>query len=153
MTKTCYECKRDLPRSAFTKDRSRLDGLHYRCKKCRSRYYRAYKALNLEKCKKRVRKAKARYRVKLRKDVLIHYGGEVPKCACCGENRDEFLCLDHINGGGNEHRRKIGEGGQRTYMWVRKNHYPEGFRVLCLNCNGSLGSYGYCPHERERGAV
>lgn len=23
------------------------------------------------------------------------------------------------------------------------------YRVLCMNCNKSRGSYGYCPHEKE----
>jgi len=33
--KTCCKCKQDLPRSAYYKDSSRLDGLEYRCKSCK----------------------------------------------------------------------------------------------------------------------
>lgn len=81
-----------------------------------------------------------------RLEVVTHYGG---KCACpgCLESRIEFLALDHINGGGNKHRRdeKIG----RMDMWLKRNGFPSGFRVLCHNCNMARGFYGYCPHEKE----
>lgn len=72
--------------------------------------------------------------------VLNHYGG---KCACCGETRLEFLALDHINGGGRQHRRTV---KIRWWEWVRRQGFPKEFRVLCHNCNQSIGIYGYCPH-------
>lgn len=77
--------------------------------------------------------------------VLDCYGG---KCTCCGETRKEFLCMDHINGGGLEHR-KIAGMGTNMYRWIIRNNFPDTLRVLCHNCNMSLGFYGYCPHERE----
>ena len=77
---------------------------------------------------------------------IEHYGG---KCACCGESRYEFLAIDHINGDGNEHRKKIGNGSC-IVGWLIKNNFPEGFRILCHNCNASFGLYGYCPHQKER---
>ncbi len=77
-------------------------------------------------------------------DALQHYG---MKCACCGESRYEFLTIDHINGGGRKHNAEIGQG--HLYRWLKKNNYPEGFRVLCHNCNQSLGLYGYCPHQKR----
>ena len=84
--------------------------------------------------------------------VLQHYSGnETPYCECCGENTYEFLSLDHTNGDGAEHRRKLGTGGDRTYRWIIKNDFPDGFRVLCYNCNLSHGFNGYCPHQLEEG--
>jgi len=76
----------------------------------------------------------------LKQQVLDHYGSI---CQCCGENHFEFLTIDHPHGGGNKHRKEI-----RTtiYNWLKRNNYPQGFRVLCMNCNFSLGKYGYCPH-------
>jgi hypothetical protein len=91
------------------------------------------------------------YEQKLRRkdkeEVINHYGG---KCACCGETRLEFLSIDHINGGGCAHRRLINnKGGVSFYRWLRKQGYPLGYLALCLNCNGALGFFGYCPHQRE----
>ncbi len=83
-------------------------------------------------------------RQRLRLVAIEHYGG---RCDCCGETLNEFLCIDHIGGGGNEHRKQmttksIGE-------WLKANDYPEGFRVLCHNCNMAEGIYGECPHKRN----
>lgn len=88
-----------------------------------------------------------KYRKRIKLEVLSHYGGSPPRCACCGEVFIEFLCIDHINGGGAVHRRKLKKWGVHFYAWLRKNKFPEGFRVLCHNCNMSIGAYGYCPHD------
>ena len=77
--------------------------------------------------------------------VLKHYGGDPPKCWCCGVDFAEFLSLDHINGGGRQHRQSI---KIRWWEWIIKNGYPEGFRVACHNCNQAVGLYGYCPHQK-----
>ena len=76
-----------------------------------------------------------------RDKVLSHYGS---RCACCGEANYEFLAIDHINGGGLAHLKKI---NRDICRWLIKNKFPEGFRVLCHNCNLSLGFYKYCPHS------
>jgi hypothetical protein len=80
--------------------------------------------------------------------VLQHYGG---KCACCGETEYKFLAMDHINGNGNKHRKEIGSGGKTLYRWLVKNNFPEGFQVLCHNCNVAKGLYGICPHQERKG--
>lgn len=82
---------------------------------------------------------------KARKECLEHYGG---KCACCGESIPEFLAIDHIDGGGNTHRKTI--GAKSLFFWLRANNYPGGFQILCHNCNHAKGSYGVCPHETSR---
>jgi hypothetical protein len=77
--------------------------------------------------------------------VIEHYGAE---CKCCGETISEFLVLDHINGGGNQQRKKIGSGSG-MYKWIKDNNYPENFQVLCHNCNAAKAYYGECPHQRK----
>ena len=77
--------------------------------------------------------------------ILTLYGGNPPKCNCCGENIIEFLGIDHVNGGGRQHRKQLKISS--IYTWLRKNNYPEGFQVLCHNCNMAKGFYGKCPHE------
>jgi hypothetical protein len=81
---------------------------------------------------------------RLRREVIEHYG---PYCACCDEANFEFLCLDHIDGGGTRHRKEIGGTSSKLYAQLRKNDYPAGFRILCQNCNQSFGIRGYCPHQ------
>lgn len=79
-------------------------------------------------------------------EVFQAYGG--PICVCCGENHIEFLTIDHIGGGGSIHRRQINKRGIYVYAWLKKHSYPDGFRVLCMNCNFSLGRSGHCPHSQ-----
>lgn len=86
---------------------------------------------------------------RIRRRILERYGGPKPACACCGEARYEFLAIDHIKGGGGKERREKGSG-TRFYYWLIKSGFPEGYRVLCHNCNLALGIYGFCPHDRER---
>ena len=47
------------------------------------------------------------YNARKRMEALTHYGGNPPRCACCGESHVEFLSIDHINGGGRRHKKKI----------------------------------------------
>lgn len=83
--------------------------------------------------------------VRLRFAAFVAYGGAI--CACCGATDIEFLHIDHIGGGGNAHRKRSGTRGV-IYWWLKRNHYPPGFRVLCAGCNLAMGFYGYCPHQR-----
>lgn len=84
---------------------------------------------------------------KKRLQALQHYSGkQIPECQCCREQTIEFLTFDHINGGGNKHRATIGK--KDLVYWLVKEKFPPGFRVLCQNCNSSLGFHGYCPHQK-----
>jgi hypothetical protein len=80
--------------------------------------------------------------------VLIHYGGNPPKCACCGESHIKFLTIDHINSGGKQHRKKLGLQGSGFYRWLKRNGFPKGYQILCYNCNcGRAKNNGICPHR------
>ena len=79
--------------------------------------------------------------------ALEHYSGGQPHCICCGETTLHFLALDHIAGGGNAHRGSLGGNAGHFARWLRAQGYPDGYRVLCHNCNGARGYYGRCPHE------
>lgn len=80
---------------------------------------------------------------------LIHYGGSPPKCSCCDETIYEFLTIDHIHNNGKEHRKKIGGAGINLYRWLIKNNFPDGFQVLCYNCNWGKFKRGECPHKNK----
>jgi hypothetical protein len=94
--------------------------------------------------------ASKKYRSKIRWEALMHYSDGRLVCACCGESEYDFLSIDHIQGGGTKQRKEQRAIGQELYYWLKKNEYPEGFQVLCYNCNCAKGFYGMCPHERER---
>ena len=99
-----------------------------------------------DKNKDQINEKKRQNRYKLKLKIFNAYGG--PICTCCGETTINFLCIDHMNGGGQEHRRTIG-GGHWFYQWLEKNRYPTGYQVLCMNCNwGKRMNHGICPHKQ-----
>lgn len=123
--------------------RSRLGSRRWR-KNNRERWLEHNRKFYRRHRKKRLEQVKSRSQ-KIRLEVLDHYG---KVCRCCGEKRKEFLSIDHIKGGGTEHRNRVGRG-QAFYKWLRRKKYPKGYRTLCMNCNWSLGKYGYCPHKKR----
>ena len=100
-----------------------------------------YHAQTPEQKAEKVAKNKER-RIKLRAEAIKKYGG---KCNCCAETIEQFLCIDHMGGGGNQHRKEMTTKSIGEWLYV--NNYPEGFQVLCHNCNMAEGIYGKCPHN------
>jgi len=80
-------------------------------------------------------------RARYKAAVYTVYG---PACACCGETEEAFLSVDHIEGGGNKHRREI--RNHNIAAWLVKNGFPKGYQILCMNCNFAKGKLGKCPH-------
>lgn len=103
-----------------------------------------YKRNWKEKNRERIREQYRQQRI----DVLSHYSDGEMLCDCCGIKHVEFLCIDHIDGGGTAHRKSLTH--HDFYRHLIKEGYPEGYRVLCHNCNSSYGHYGYCPHQRQQ---
>lgn len=83
---------------------------------------------------------------KLRAVIFNHYGNQ---CECCGELQNEFLSIDHINGCSRELRKEQGSGNA-LYRWLKRHNFPDGYQVLCFNCNMAKGFLGICPHMKER---
>ncbi|GAC1502542.1 MAG: hypothetical protein NVS1B10_07330 [Candidatus Saccharimonadales bacterium] len=77
-------------------------------------------------------------------EVMKAYGGV---CACCGESNLAFLTIDHINGGGNQHKTLT---KRPIYQWLRTNNYPAGYQVLCFNCNCAKSINPACPHQLDK---
>ena len=91
-----------------------------------------------------------------------HSNSDIPCCRCCGENfHVDFLEIDHITGkkqmdlepelvilGYSSQLRN-----QNLHRWIIKNNFPEGFQILCTNCNFAKGmkkNNNQCPPERIR---
>ena len=106
-------------------------------------------------------------RVLRRLKVLKHYSlslsnSKIPCCNCCGENfHTDFLAIDHILG--RKEMESIPElmalgysskmFGEDLIRWITKNNFPEGFKILCHNCNMAKGmkkNNYVCPHETTR---
>ena len=168
--RTCWDCKRSLPMTHeyFYRNRSRPGGLAGRCRDCDRKSRREWaankrdpertKELQAARWKQKrgqllckhaewyARHGRAqRQRKRLR--VLVAYSGDPAHCVCCGEEEVAFLALDHVNGGGQKHRKQI---GRSIYDWAIDNDFPPGLRVLCHNCNLARAYYGSCPHERDQ---
>lgn len=93
-----------------------------------------------------IRASGERTQQKLRAEVFAAYGGF--RCACCGETTPEFLTVDHIEGGGNQHRKQLAAEGITLYRWLKRHGFPPGFQALCANCNTAKHIHGQCPHQR-----
>lgn len=92
-----------------------------------------------QKYKDRAKEQNRKYRA-----AALRAYGEL--CVCCAEYREAFLVIDHINGGGTQHRKRIKRFGSGFYRWLKVQKYPEGFQVLCHNCNHARRG-GLCPHQ------
>lgn len=106
------------------------------------KYYAKNKAKMNEDNKRRGKERHKEAKLK----CLTHYSDNVLKCACCDEDKYDFLTLNHINGGGNKHRQNIKQG--RTFYEMLVNQgFPDGLNVMCYNCNIASGILGKCPHK------
>ncbi len=109
-------------------------------------------------CKKHYQQSKSSFTnekaLKIKKEVFTHYSkklsnSDIPCCRCCGEHEFLiFLTIDHITNRKNTSHRK-GLIGSGLYRYLRKNDYPLGYQVLCVNCNSAKSDSGMCPHERS----
>lgn len=145
-TKICPRCNQEKPHAEFRKASvSSGSGLHSHCRPCSSakslENYRADTKPTLERLK--------RMRNALKAEVLLGYGGA---CTCCGEREPAFLAVDHIDGGGNKHRKNLKLKGEGFYKWVIANGFPKTLQILCHNCNWAKHvNGGVCPHKRIGG--
>jgi len=139
----CSSCGETKSETEFHKNLSiKVRGYSWYCKTCMKIKYDSNRS-NDYKSRKRERDRKKRR-------IMLHYSNNTLTCKCCGEHRIEFLTIDHINNDGAAHRREIGRTPQNLYKWIEDNNYPEGFQVLCFNCNCAKEYSGYCPHEEEQ---
>lgn len=179
--KNCHRCAQEFPLSKeyFGRRPGSLDGFEGVCRPCKraARNLRNSKKRATINKQQQVRRAtvssekselnraraaewytnnteRAKASVRLRtaaakKQMLAAYGG---KCACCGEVEPHFLTIDHINGGGTEHRKSIGGAGTAVMFDLQRRGWPkDGYRLLCYNCNcGRERNGGICPHEHAR---
>lgn len=159
----CHECNHAYHVAYKQKDkerhqeysrryRARLgDVYRERCVEKRKQSISEMSDKELAEFRQKERDKSARIVAELRRQVFNAYGGF--KCACCGEENPLFLSIDHVDNDGAEMRKNgvHGRGGTAFYQWIRKNSFPGGFQVLCMNCNvGKHRNGGVCPHKQQK---
>lgn len=124
-TKTCSKCGETKPFKEFHRNSAVPCGYRSACKACIS-------TANEQ----------------VRDQVFDHYGRV---CSCCGST--EKLCLDHVHGNGDEHRKLLGSNYYSNfYSWLVKHDFPREcepggefeLQVLCTSCNVSKGWGKHC---------
>lgn len=108
----------------------------------RNEYMRQYRLQNLE---TEIMRSRLQYR-KLKVLVIKHYSKGKNRCACCNEKGIEFLTIDHIVA--KRGRKEADACGSGLYARLRSQGFPEGFQVLCFNCNCAKRTFDVCPHQR-----
>ena len=120
-----------------TKERQRLYRIEY--KKTHPKRISTWYAKNKEICREKRKEA--------RRKVLNHYSGIPPKCACCGEDTNQFLTIDHIDKTTVNPKYRA---STKLFKWLIDNNYPEGYQILCFNCNcGKQVNGDVCPHKQK----
>jgi hypothetical protein len=145
--KACTKCKKEYPATTefFFREVKNKQGLAYFCKTCSSQRVREWEKKNPV----RFSTFKKRALLNSKIDLLEYYssnGRIVCSCFGCGVDTPEFLTLDHINGDGSLHRKTLNtKGGANFYAWLKKNNYPPGLQILCMNCNMAKHNKKECP--------
>ncbi len=107
---------------------------HYAKNKDKWKVYYANRNADPERFSKYSKYNKELYR-KRKFEILSHYSNsEQPFCKFCGFKDMRALQLDHINDDGANDRRANGSGN-RFFLYLLRNKFPEGYQVLCANCN------------------
>lgn len=92
------------------------------------------------------------YTDRIKLSVFSHYSPTL-ECNCCYESEYEFLTIDHENDKSKYNHPKTIQGGWNLINWIYQNNYPEGFKILCWNCNSGRGKRnmnGICPHKLKQ---
>lgn len=144
--KKCSACRENKSISEFHKNQ------HY-CKVCSKENYKEFrKSLPKEKIQwyRRTEDLLGQYKrrsertFQLKLEMILAYGG---MCSCCGETEIKFLTLEHLEGGGNQHRKEFSKAS-RTWADLKKRGWPKGHTILCWNCQMGKTHYGICPHQQ-----
>lgn len=99
----------------------------YICQNCRKSTDKLYYTTSPDYNKKQ------RNRSRMRRSAVIFYYGN--KCVQCDEDDYTKLTIDHINGGGSQHRKQI---STNIVDYLYNNLIDkDGYQVLCYNCNCS----------------
>ncbi len=149
--RVCKVCNQEKPIESFHTTGVGVypDGERYRYHTCRACYIKKKKG-NPEWSDNRaatMRNSGRKRGAELRLQIIEAYGG---KCACCGEDNEKFLTIDHVNNDGYMRKKIYGSArrGVQYYREIVAAGYPSDLQILCYNCNcGRARNGGVCPHQ------
>lgn len=132
--KKCGKCKTEKPYDEFGKNKSRYDGYHSSCKKCRNKYQKEWYEKNKTLHKQRMKISKAKRREFFR-NIILEYKLSHP-CVDCGEDDPDVLEFDHIS---NDKSFNIGACARESIMseQILVNEIAK-CQVRCANCHRKI---------------
>lgn len=139
--KTCRTCEISKPITDFGRNVNFHDGINIHCKICtNARNRESYQKFidrrredtrNWQKNNATWRRSYVNKKYKeMKKEIIQAYGGQ---CATCGFDDPRALCIDHVEGGGIQERKKTTPAS--FLRKIIKNNFPPEYQVLCANCN------------------
>lgn len=163
----CNYCKEIKVLHLMVQDSKTATGYKNKCKECHRKQCAEYAEKNWERRREIEKQSHQKHRIKrkayrkkhdaqLRHDAITAYGGYQCSCECgCDTTQPLFLTIDHINGEGKAYQmRKESSEHAHIYRWLKKHDYPEGYQVLCMNCNQgkwrNRENPGVCPGRYKK---
>jgi hypothetical protein len=73
-------------------------------------------------------------------------GYNITGCVCCGETEFDLLTIEHIRGKGHK---LIYDDTRVLFYKLKGLGYPDGYTLLCYNCNMSTKHGKPCVHTKE----
>lgn len=128
--KKCTDCSRKLQRYQFSSNKSKKDGLNYRCKECQRAYFKDYYSKNKKKHIERVRKNTRSRRKRLQEFVR---NLKNKPCTDCGNKYHHYaMDFDHIDSNKSFNISKgidLGFSKEKLLKEIRK------CELVCSNCH------------------
>jgi hypothetical protein len=142
----CNKCLSD--KCSREKKRQIENGKKGLCRECAKPCEQKDKSC-CNKCLEMYKQIAKRHRKKVKDIAVSHLTNGENRCVNCGLPLYDVLQIDHINGDGAQHRKEIGKGGNVMYSWLIKNGFPDGFQILCSNCNFFKRMNSRLPDRQE----
>ncbi len=103
--------------------------------------------------RKATKRMYGRKRLQLKRDMIAEALGGW-RCVTCGNTDRDLLTFDHVNGGGEAERKKM--GGQFpaiNYYYMHLDEARRKLQVLCANCNWRRSTHDSHNVSRSRSAI
>lgn len=129
-TKQCNSCQRTLPRTEFSPDRRKTDGLQSMCRKCRAEREAARRSRNPEKCKESNRRSYLKHHDRRLADARAWYSANREQ-ANAGSSAYHKEHAEQIR---NQVRSKWRDNPQLVLRWKMNTHESNPTKLNARRC-------------------